>query len=68
MGDFQVPERDQAFQVLEGDRTMNTSFTADVLDAARFAIRVEPKQDVASREIAQRPEGALHVPGHLSAA
>jgi diguanylate cyclase (GGDEF)-like protein len=43
---------------------MNTRFARNVVDAARLAVGVEAKQDVASREVSKRPEGALHVRGH----
>src|SRR5207245_8826359 len=64
MRHLQVAERKQAFQVLEGNRPMNTSLTRYVLDAPWLAIGIEPEKDVAPREVAERPQGAFHVPSH----
>ena len=61
MSDFKVAEGNQAFQVLEGNRAVNTSLAGNIFHAARLAVRVEAEQDVAPREIAQSAKCALHV-------
>src|SRR4051812_18660886 len=60
----EVAERDQALEMLEGHGSVHPRLAGHFLYAARLAIGVEAKQDVAAREVTQRPQGALHVPSH----
>src|SRR3989440_8835654 len=61
VSDFKVAECNQAFQVLEGNRAMNTSLAGNIFHAARLAVRIEAEQDVAPGEIAQSAERGLPV-------
>src|SRR5438094_548323 len=61
MSDFKVAKGNQAFQVLEGKRAVNTSLAGNRFHAARLAVGVEAEQHVAPREIAQSAKCALHV-------
>lgn len=66
MRDLKVAERNQAFQMLKGNRTMYPRLSSNIFDTARFAICKEPEQYVAPCEVTQRAKRALHVRPHKS--
>ncbi len=61
---IEISERNQALQVLERNRAVDVGFASHLLDTSRFAVGIEPEEDVATGEISERPKGALHVCSH----
>jgi hypothetical protein len=61
---FKVAKRDQALEVLEGDRAMDPDGAGDVLDTSWLPVGIEAEQDVASGEIPEGAERPLHLRSH----
>jgi CheY-like chemotaxis protein len=49
----EISERNQALQVLERNRAVDVGFASYLLDASRFAVGMEPEQDVATGEVSK---------------
>src|SRR2546429_570855 len=57
MSDFKVAEGNQAFQVLEGNRAVNTSLAGNIFHAARLAVRFYADRKARSVEDVSREAG-----------